>query len=219
MPIGDGVRRKEALQRAHEEVGQSDEDALLVEVDPRWPPHVGSSATILPARALAERRLSGRVRNRESAADPPGEKVRNFGMTGNRFGVACAGVLPKGMLLTLSAQHTPVTPQMAEQAVALHPITTSACSASGGMARKESSRRCSKIRAIPSRRFARHSARDLPWPFAPGTSAQYAMYQGPSFSTIAVNSLRMRPFYRCQPDRAGALSNPRATRRGSRRDR
>jgi hypothetical protein len=31
---------------------------------------------------------------------------------------------------------------------------------------------------------------------APGTSAQYAMCHGPSRSTIAVNSLCMRPFYR-----------------------
>jgi len=43
--------------------------------------------------------------------------------------------------------------------------------------------------AIPSRRFAKHSSRVRPCPFAPGTSAQYAMNQGPSCSTIALNSL------------------------------
>lgn len=52
-----------------------------------------------------------------------------------------------------------------------------------------------RIIAIASRRFARHSSRVLPWPFAPGTSAQYATYQGPPCSTIAVNSLRIQPFY------------------------
>jgi hypothetical protein len=46
----------------------------------------------------------------------------------------------------------------------------------------------SNIREIASRRFFKHSSLDLPCPFAPGTSAQYAMYQGPSCSTITVNS-------------------------------
>lgn len=63
-------------------------------------------------------------------------KTRNLGMTRNRFGVARAGVFPKGVFLTLSAQHAPVAARMAEQTLALHPITTNDCSASGGMARQ-----------------------------------------------------------------------------------
>src|ERR1700676_1322492 len=85
---------------------------------------------------------------------------------------------------------------MAEESLALHPTMTSSRSASGGVARKESCRLFSRRSAIASRRFARHSSRDLPWPFAPGTSAQYAIYHGPSCSTMAVNSLRTELFYR-----------------------
>ncbi len=60
--------------------------------------------------------------------------------------------------------------------------------------RKDSSRLYSRIRAIASRRFARHSSRDFPWPLAPGASAQKG-----------VNSLCTSPFYP-----AGALlSRPR----------
>jgi len=40
-----------------------------------------------------------------------------------------------------------------------------------------------------------HSSGVSPCPFAPGTSAQYATYHGPSRSMIAVNSLRMHAFY------------------------
>jgi hypothetical protein len=90
------------------------------------------------------------------------------------------------------------SPQHAAVAAKIHPITTSSCLASGGRARRDSSRLCLRIRVIASRRFARHSSRDLPCPLAPGTSAQYATYHGPSCSTIAVNSLCTCPFYRCR---------------------
>src|SRR5713101_8237656 len=73
-----------------------------------------------------------------------------------------------------------------EDAGELHPITTSSCLAFGGRARKDSSRLYSRMRAIASRRFARHSSPDFPWPLAPGASVQYAMCHGPSRSTIAV---------------------------------
>ena len=122
--------------------------------------------------------------------------------------MAGLGVLPKGMLFSFSSQHAAVAAKMPEESPALHPITTSSCLASGGRARKDSSRLCSRMRAIASRRFVRHSSRDLPWPLAPGTSAQYATCHGPSCSTIAVNSLCISPFYRrrhaasCIPQRA-----------------
>lgn len=82
--------------------------------------------------------------------------------------------------------------EMAQESLAPHPITTSSRFASAGMERSESSRQCSRTGAMPSLRFAKHSSRVRPWPFAPGTSAQYAMNQGPSCSTIAVNSLCIR---------------------------
>src|ERR1035438_6511694 len=85
---------------------------------------------------------------------------------------------------------------MPEESLQLHPTTTSSCLASGGKARKASARLYSRTRVIASRRFAIHSSRDLPSPLAPGTSAQYAMYHGPSSSTIAVNSLCIDQFYR-----------------------
>jgi hypothetical protein len=50
---------------------------------------------------------------------------------------------------------------------------------------------------------------------APGTSAQYAMYQGPSRSTIAVNSLRTTRLYR----RRGVAGRPEATPRPRRQNR
>lgn len=83
-------------------------------------------------------------------------------------------VLPKRMFFALSARHTAVPAKMPEEteAVKLHPTTTSSCLASGGKARKDSSRLCSRMRVIASRRFAMHSSRDFPWPLAPGTSAQ-----------------------------------------------
>ena len=108
----------------------------------------------------------------------------------------CGGlwILPKGMFFTLAAQHAPVTPEVPEKSLALHPTITGSCLASGGKARSDSSRRCARISAIASRKFARHSSCVVPWPFAPGTSAQYATNQGPSLSTIAVNSFRMTVF-------------------------
>ena len=65
--------------------------------------------------------------------------------------------------------------------------------ASGGSARVDSSRRKSRISVMASRRLSRHDSRVRPWPLAPGTSAQQAINQGPSCSTIAVNSLRTNP--------------------------
>ena len=136
--------------------------------------------------------LAGWVRDRQFATNPPREEIGDLGVARDGLGVAGLRVLPEGMFLAFSSQHAAVAAKMPED-LALHPITISSCLASGGSARKDSSRLCTRMSAIASRRFARHSSRDLPWPFAPGTSAQYATYHGPSCSTIAVNSLCMTP--------------------------
>ncbi len=119
------------------------------------------------------------IRNRQLPTDPPCKEAGDFDVAGNGLGVAGLRVLPQGV----------------QQPLAFHPTTTSSLTTSGGRERKDSSRRYSEMLAIASRRFAMHSSRDLPWPFAPGTSAQYPIYHGPSCSTIAVNSLCTTPFY------------------------
>ena len=110
-----------------------------------------------------------------------------------------ADSLPKSMLFALPAQHGTITAKAPEKRFAPHPTTTGSCLASGGKARRDSSRLCSRMSAIASRKFARHSSCVRPWPFAPGSSAQYDTNQGPSCSTIAVNSLRMTTFYSERP--------------------
>lgn len=135
--------------------------------------------------------LTGRVGDREPAANSFGKEVCNFSVTRNRLGVACLRILPQGVLFALAPHNASVPTKVSQQSFALHPTTTSSWLASTGSERSDSSRRCSRMSVMASRRLARLSSRDLPWPFAPGTSAQYAMYHGPSFSTIAVNSLRM----------------------------
>jgi hypothetical protein len=98
---------------------------------------------------------------------------------------------PTGCVLCLRAAKRSRACEGVAAVLALHPTTTSSWPASGGSERSDSSRRCSRMSAMASRRLSRHSSRDLPWPLAPGTSAQYATYHGPSCSMIAVNSLRM----------------------------
>ncbi len=56
--------------------------------------------------------------------------------------------------------------------VADHPTITSSCVASTGRARKDSSRLCSRIKAMDALKFSRHSSCVTPCPLAPGTSAQ-----------------------------------------------
>jgi hypothetical protein len=116
-----------------------------------------------------------------------------------RLSVTSLWILPKSVLLALSAQDATITAKVPEKPFAPHPTTTGSCLASGGKARRDSSRLCSRMSAIASRKFARHSSCVLPCPFAPGNSAQYDTNQGPSCSTIAVNSLRMTTFYAERP--------------------
>jgi hypothetical protein len=54
------------------------------------------------------------------------------------------------------------------------------CYASAYMEHRDSSRLCSRISSMASRRFAKHASRVRPCPFAPGTSAQYAIESRPS---------------------------------------
>jgi hypothetical protein len=140
--------------------------------------------------------LSSWIGDRKFGTDSLCEEVGDFSVTGDGISVARLRILPKCALAALPPQYATMPAGMPEQPLALHPTTTNSCLASGGRARKDSSRLCSRIKAIASRRFARHSSRVLPCPLAPGTSAQYPTYQGPSCSTIAVNSLRISLFYR-----------------------
>src|ERR1041384_501866 len=78
---------------------------------------------------------------------------------------------------------------MCQQRTAFHCTMTISRIASGGAARNASSRRSSRMSAMASIRFCRHSSMVCPCPFAPGTSGQVAMYQSPSCSINAVNSL------------------------------
>src|SRR5579872_60522 len=116
-------------------------------------------------------------------------------MSRHCLSVAGLWVFPKSVFFALSTYDATVTAKVPEQPFALHPTITGSCLASGGRARKDSSRLCSRINAMASRKFARHSSSVLPCPLAPGTSAQYATNQGPSRSMIAVNSLCMDIFY------------------------
>jgi len=117
-------------------------------------------------------------------------------MPRNCFNVTSLWIFPKSVLFAFAAQHATVTAKVAQKPFAFHPTITGSCLALGGKARRDSSRLCSRISAIASRKFARHSSCVFPCPFAPGTSAQYATNQGPSCSMIAVNSLRITVFYR-----------------------
>jgi hypothetical protein len=61
-------------------------------------------------------------------------------MARNGFRVARLRVLPKFVLFFLPAQHATVPAEMPEESTKLHPIVTSSWLASGGSARKDSSR-------------------------------------------------------------------------------
>ena len=90
------------------------------------------------------------------------QEVGNLDVSGDCFGVTRLRIFPKGMLLAFPANDAPAAPEMPDQRFTFHPTTTSSCFASGGMERNDSSRRCSRIMAIASRRFARHSSRVAP---------------------------------------------------------
>jgi exodeoxyribonuclease III len=123
------------------------------------------------------------------------QEVGDFSVPRNCFSVTGLWIFPESMLFALAAYYATIATKVPEKPFTLHPTITGCCLASGGSARRVSSRLCSRISAIASRKFARHSSCVFPCPFAPGTSAQYATNQGPSRSTIAVNSLRMTVFY------------------------
>jgi hypothetical protein len=82
-------------------------------------------------------------------------------------------------------------PQVSQQGLTPRSTTTTSRIASSGSPRKASWRRSSRIKAMASAKFCRHSSRVWPWPLAPAISGQYAIYQSPSRSMIAVNSLRI----------------------------
>lgn len=126
---------------------------------------------------------------------PAMAQVGDFRVSGNRFAVTGLWVLPKAVFFAFAPLNATITAKVPEKPFAFHPTITGSCLASGGKARRDSSRLCSRMSAIAARKFARHSSSVFPCPFAPGTSAQYATNQGPSCSTIAVNSLRMTVFY------------------------
>src|SRR5436305_10175325 len=78
---------------------------------------------------------------------------------------------------------------MSQQLVPLHPTSMSSRMASSGTPRRASARRSLRISSTAWTMLSRHSAIVLPWPLAPGISGQYPMYQSPSRSMTAVNSL------------------------------
>jgi hypothetical protein len=66
-------------------------------------------------------RLSGRVRNRESTANPLGQEIRNLNMPGNRLGMTSLRVLPKRVFLAFPADYATVSPEMPEQSLGFIP--------------------------------------------------------------------------------------------------
>ena len=68
------------------------------------------------------------------------QEVGDFSVTGNGFSVARLRILPKCVLAALPPQYATMPAEMPEQSLALHPTTTNSCLASGGRARKDSSR-------------------------------------------------------------------------------
>lgn len=116
--------------------------------------------------------LPRRIRDRELSTNSLGQNIRDLDMSWHGFRMTSLRILPDRMFFAFSANHTPITPKVSKQGFALHSTTTSCCCASGGNDCKDSCRRCSRINPIASRRLSRHSSRDRPCPFAPGTSAQ-----------------------------------------------
>jgi len=106
--------------------------------------------------------------DRQIATDRFRQEVGDLAVARKRFSMSGLRVLPHGVLFSLPSQHTAVPAKVAQQGLALHPTTTDSCSAPGGIERRESSRRCSRISAMASQRLSRQASRDLPWPLAPG---------------------------------------------------
>ncbi len=130
-------------------------------------------------------------RHRESAADLPSEYIGDLGVPRHRFNGSGRRVGPERMRPAFSLQVAAVLSQVTEQFAPFHPTTTFSRIAAAGILRRPSFRLSSRISAIASARFFSAAAFVLPWPFAPGISGQYAIYQRFSRSTIAVNSFRI----------------------------
>ena len=137
------------------------------------------SLTVLGARifrltSTAKERAGGSLElSTESIrADREWGACDRFSLPGDGFSVAGLGSLPKRVFRAIPPQYAAMPAEVPERSLALHPTTTSSCLASAGRARRDSSRLCSRIRAMAWRRFARYSSRVLACPLAPGTSAQ-----------------------------------------------
>jgi hypothetical protein len=92
--------------------------------------------------------LSGRVGDQKVATDPLCQGSLRFP---RGRGTASARVYPQRVFLALSPQNTAVTAKVAKEFFSFHPTTTRSWLASGGKARRDS-----------SRKFPRHSSRVLP---------------------------------------------------------
>src|SRR5690348_18399266 len=90
---------------------------------------------------LADKPSASGVWNRRPAAGALGEYVPNLCVPRHSFGVAGLGIFPERMLYAFPPKHASVLAKVAQQALQLHPTTTSSCLASGGSARRDSSRR------------------------------------------------------------------------------
>jgi hypothetical protein len=61
-------------------------------------------------------------------------------MARNSLGVAGLGVFPKSMFFSFPAEDTAMAAKVTQKPLASHPTTTGSCLASGGKARRDSSR-------------------------------------------------------------------------------
>jgi hypothetical protein len=112
-------------------------------------------------------------------------------MPGDRLHGTSCGIAPQRVRSPLALQITSMLSEVLQKSAPLHSTITVSRSASAGTPRSESSRLSSKISAMASAKLVRASSFDRPCPLAPGISGQYAMYQSPSRSMMAVNSLRI----------------------------
>lgn len=130
----------------------------------------------IPCEGLYADATSGRVgarfRQREPVADSAGEAVCDFLIPRDGFAMAGLAILPEGMMAALAAQDAAVATEMAEERFVFQSSTNVCRSAVAGVERNVSSLRCSRIIEMDSRKFSRQVSRDMPWPLAPGSSAQ-----------------------------------------------
>ena len=96
--------------------------------------------------------------NRKTATDFLCQSVGDFGVAGNCLGMAGCRVAPQGMGSAFPFEDASIPPQMSQQGLALHPTVTTSCRTSGGIPRRVSSRRSSRIKLDSLTHISRHSS-------------------------------------------------------------